>query len=52
LVATDSFQSPTRVNVCDGMWSACAADGAISAYRRAAALALSASAGRSYVWMM
>ena len=31
LVATDSFHKPTRVNVCDGMWSACGTAGAISA---------------------
>ena len=30
-VFTDSFHSPTRVNVCDGMWSAWAAAGAMSA---------------------
>jgi hypothetical protein len=34
LVATDSFHNPTRVNVCDGMWSACGTDGAMSAYAR------------------
>ena len=43
--AIDSSHSPTRVKVCDGMCSACAADGAIPAYRWAAARALPASAG-------
>ena len=31
LLSTDSSHEPTRVNVCEGMWSACGADGAISA---------------------
>ena len=48
-VAIDSFQWPMRVKVWDGMCSACAADGAMSAYRSAAILARSASAGTSYV---
>jgi hypothetical protein len=47
LVATDSFHRPTRVNVWDGMWSACGTDGAMSAYARAAGSARSASAGTS-----
>ena len=52
LVLTDSFQRPTRVKVCEGMCNACAADGAIVAYRSAAAFACGASAGTSYAWMM
>ena len=47
LVVTDSFQNPTRVNVCDGMWSACGTAGAMSAYARAAGRAFCASAGTS-----
>ena len=31
LVSIDSFHDPTRVNVCDGMWSACGTDGASDA---------------------
>jgi hypothetical protein len=31
LVSIDSCHEPTRVKVCDGMWSACGADGAMSA---------------------
>ncbi|MBA3671563.1 MAG: hypothetical protein H0W68_06010 [Gemmatimonadaceae bacterium] len=30
-VSIDASHIPTRVNVCDGMWSACAADGAMLA---------------------
>src|SRR6266850_39879 len=36
LVATDSFHKPTRVNVWEGMCSACGTDGAMSAYARVA----------------
>jgi hypothetical protein len=30
LIAAESFHAPTRVKMCDGMCSACGADGAIS----------------------
>jgi hypothetical protein len=35
----DSCHNPRRVNVWEGMWSACGEAGAMIAYRRAAASA-------------
>jgi hypothetical protein len=43
----ESFQYPTRVNVCDGMCNACGTAGASDAYRRAATNAFGASGGAS-----
>jgi hypothetical protein len=43
--STEFRHKPTRVNVCDGMCCACAADGAIDAYRAAAVAARDASPG-------
>ena len=40
-------QSPTRANICDGICTACGANGAICAYRRAAGNPSSASCGLS-----
>ncbi len=43
--ATHSSQRPSRVKMCDGMWSACGDAGAVFAYARAAGSASVASAG-------
>ena len=48
---TTSRHIPRCVNVCDGMWSAWLAAGAMRAYVRAAGRARMACSGLSKAWM-
>ena len=49
--AIESSQYPRRVKICEGMCSACGADGAIFAYSRAAVSPRGASSELSFAWM-
>jgi hypothetical protein len=47
LDSTEASHAPTRVKMCDGIWSACGDDGAIAAKRSAALSPLAAMGGKS-----